>query len=289
VWSVSSALVACGGQASDVHTSRDAGADSFEPPADSGASQGVDVGTDVGVVPAWTPASLPGLALWLDGTVGVSVGAGGTLTWLDQSGKGNSAVSVGQPTLVPAGIGGKPAVHFDGATTYLVIQDSPSLQFATDDYAVAIVAAHTTSLSNVHYYGMFYTKQLGVGPYDGVGITANTLAHNGGILAQVADQPQSQVSTVETDFNNGTPFYLVVRRTGGSTLDVRVNGIGMGTATGTGYSIDVSASGKEVNIGGTAGLQDVLGNIAEVIAIHATLGGTDLANLEAYLKAKYGL
>jgi hypothetical protein len=258
--------------------------DSGAPAVDSGAPA-VDSGA-----PSWDPGSIPGLALWLDGTSGLASVAGGGLAWVDRSGNRNDAVSVGTPTVATNAIGGKPAVHLNGTTDYLVVQDSASLQFATDDFAIALVAAHTTSFNGPWAYGMLYSKQiLSTPPYVGPAIVANSLESTGALFAQVANQSGSEIQTTEQDFNTGKPFMLVLRRTGGMTLSMRVNGADAASATGAGYSDDVSAIGFALHIGGTQKGQDVLGDIAEVIAIHGGLSSPDLTALEGYLSAKYGL
>jgi len=258
---------------------------------DGGSSDGTDASTHEpdGAAP-WDPSLLPGLALWLDGTSGLSQGNGGTLTWLDRSGHQNRAVSVGTPTIDPAAIGGKPAVHLNGSTDYLVVQDSPSLQFGTDDFAIAVVAAHTTPGTGQWGYGLLFTKQvLATAPYYGPCIAANSVDRSGALFAQVANVSPSWIQTTETNFNNGQPFFVVVRRIGGNTLSLRVNGHDGASATGAGYALDVSASGYPLRIGGTDKQQDVLGDIAEVIAMQGSLSAPDLATLEGYFAAKYGL
>jgi hypothetical protein len=238
---------------------------------------------------AWSPLLLPGLALWLDGTNGLSQEPGGKLTWLDRSGHANSAVSVGTPSIDPAAIGGKPAVHLNGSTDYFVIQDSPSLQFGTDDFAIAVVAEHTTPGTGQWGYGLLYTKQIPTVPYPGQCIAANSVDRSAALFTQVANQSQSWIQTTATDFNTGRPFFVVVRRIAGTTLSLRVNGSYGASATGPGYALDVSASGYPLRIGGTDKQQDVLGDIAEVVAMQGSLSALDLANLEGYLAAKYGL
>ena len=52
---------------------------------------------------------------------------------------------------------------------------------------------------------------------------------------------------------------------------------------------DGGAGSWPLYIGGNEQLQDMRGDIAEVIAVKGTVGAVDLASLEAYLAAKYGL
>lgn len=70
-------------------------------------------------------ASLPvnGVLLWLRANAGLIQDASGTVSrWADQSGNDNDAfqaIVTNQPTLVASAIGNEPAIHFDGANSYL--------------------------------------------------------------------------------------------------------------------------------------------------------------------------
>ena len=85
------------------------------------------------------PTSLPvtdGLQLWLDASVGTSLGAGNTVVqWGDQSGNANNALQINEamaPTLVPSAISGMPVVRFDGVDDFLDVADSDSLSITGD-------------------------------------------------------------------------------------------------------------------------------------------------------------
>jgi len=107
---------------------------------------------------AWSPAQLPALALWLDGADldgdGVAEGmaeggqtGGAVATWADKSGTGRSVgqgTAANRPTLILNGIGGAPAVSFDGND---LLTGSPGIFATSDLITVGIVAtfADTTS------------------------------------------------------------------------------------------------------------------------------------------------
>jgi hypothetical protein len=217
---------------------------------------------------------------------------------LDQSGNHNDAMSAGTPVIHQNAIGGHPAAHFNGATDYFFILDSASLRFSTHDFVVGVVAAHTTPTTGIGY-GLFYAKQNpDVQPFYGASLQANSYDPNPALInakiwAQVALLNGAVIETSETDYNHGQPLYLILHRAsagpGTATLSLRVNGADAASATGTGYAIDVSATGFPASIGGTPANQDVLGDVAEVVAIEGAVSDSDIGGLEGYFKTKYQL
>jgi len=287
----------------------------------------------------WSPSSLTGLALWLDGHHGLGLTDGGTdagdggpaIEWLDQSGNGNNAIGYGTPAIHPTAVDGQPAVHF-GGTDYLLVQDSTSLDWGTSDFVVAIVVQHTTPVdAGTVPYGTLYSKQIAdVAPYTGVGLFANTPERTTAILEQLNEYGTSEITSTTSGYNDGVPFLVVIHRAaipivvdGGadaaaldaatadaSALDATagdagdageaaptttgsmtmlINSIGVGYDTGAGYAGNVSSTDYPARIGGTQGGQDLVGDIAEVIAVQGTVSATELADLQAYLMNKYGL
>ena len=71
----------------------------------------------------FAPKSIPGLAMWVRGDVGLETDAAGRLSaWRDQSGRGNDLVQTTpslDPVVEPGTANGLPAVHFDGADDFL--------------------------------------------------------------------------------------------------------------------------------------------------------------------------
>jgi hypothetical protein len=242
---------------------------------------------------AWTPRSLGGLVLWLDGTRGVQSSGGAVTGWEDQSGLENdatpSAPGSSAPVLVADAIGGAPAVRFDG-TSYLVIQDDPSLRFGTGDFLVAVVARHTTPITGDWGYGLFYIKYEAALPFIGPALIANT-EESTQIAAQIAYH-QATIETAQGGLNDGQPRGIVMRRRaspGPASLELRLNGATSATSTGVAYAIDVSAPGRPVFVGGTPDVQNIVGDIAEVVAVNGATPDADVAALECYLETKYGL
>jgi hypothetical protein len=241
----------------------------------------------------WSPRLLPGLVLWLDGSYGLTPASGGPI-WSDQSGQHNDAiVATGAPVVRPDAIGGRPALHFNGAPDYMVVPDSSSLQFSTGDFLIALVAAHTTPTIGAWGYGLLYGKQELTPKYAGPALVANTTARTGQLQAQVLLDAPSLVMTTGT-YNDGQPFYLAMHRVVDNvgvtaTLDLRVNGAEAGSITGPGVALDVSAAGQPLFLGGTPNAQCMVGDLAEVVAIKGAVPDVEINALEAYFRAKYGL
>ncbi len=291
--------------------------------AEAGAMPVPEAGNDEASAP-WVPSALSGLVLWLDDARGLGLAdagvdggdAGPPLLWIDQSGHGNNASGMGSPAISPAALHGKPAVHFNGTTDYLLVSDSPTLQWGTGDFVVALVVQHTTFANDAgSVYGTLYSKQIAdVSPYGGVGLFANTPSRTSAILAQLSTA--AATTSGSAGYNNGSPFVVVMHRSidapdagspvdaGGdaaldaasdasvpavASLGILIDGLSAGTNSGAAYARDVSAVGYAARIGGTQYGQDMTGDIAEVIGIQGAVSDDDLAKLEAYLKTKYGL
>ena len=89
------------------------------------ASQSVAVGTNVSFTVGGIGAGLPvnSLALWLKADSGLAQGSTNmpVISWGDQSGRGNNAfqyTEINQPVWVPGAIGNRPAMRFDGTSSY---------------------------------------------------------------------------------------------------------------------------------------------------------------------------
>jgi hypothetical protein len=241
-----------------------------------------------------TPQSLAGLVLWLDGTRGVQTSGEAVTSWDDQSGLKNdatpSATGSSDPVFVAKAIGTAPAVRFDG-TNYLVIQDDASLQFGTGDFLVAVVARHTTPIHVGWGYGFFYNKAELALPFAGPALVANTEEGTTQIAAQITYH-QAIIETAQSGLNDGQPMVLVMRRRaspGLASLEIRLNGATSAISTGSTYATDVSAPGRPVFLGGTPNMQDIVGDVAEVVAVKGATPDADVTALEGYLATKYGL
>ncbi len=224
----------------------------------------------------WTPKQLSGLALWLDDTVGIVRDPGNgarVVRWLDQSGRGHDATaeeSNGElPSLDSAAITGKDAVLCD-KQTYLRVEDSADLQFATGDWAIVMVAKFgiAVGLSGP----LLYEKGSGTGLVVSVNGSGNV-----GVLTYGAGGGSAAVANVASD-----AFHIMSVR--GKDLEVRAAG---NVANGASTS-DVSAPGEGIRLCGSA-ISSIYTELVELIVVKGTMTDEDLAKTEAYLKTKFGL
>jgi hypothetical protein len=225
-----------------------------------------DAGDDAAV--AWTPAQLPGLALWLDETSFVQdpKHPGYVVHWLDRSGNGNIATlpdgyfgsNVLQgSTIDPQVLNGHDALLCGGdgnPTTSngrqeATIAESSTLDWGTGDFAVIAVL---TPITDASWFG------------NGVTVTSNG--------ATSALSAGSQSVSESTGLSG---FHIVAAR--GQSLYLNAAGhviTGATNTTALSGGVYLCAYGQEV---------------AEVIAVKGTLSDNDLAQTLAYLQAKFRL
>jgi hypothetical protein len=269
-------------------------------PATGEGSAESGVGGDAG----FDPGSVSGLVLWLEASKGVTQTAGAVSGWADQTGNHNDAsqsTATAQPTFQAAGIHGLPALHFDtdavgmgntGTGDLLTIGDATSLQWGTGDFYVAVVADFDNTFADGDETGtgFIFSKAGSSGPAPL--LTANiigdiTQTNQVGLACSTSTTAGDWVLT-NTPYNNGTPHVFAMQRAS-AVLDLRVDGVSVGTSTST--DDDVSSAGAPVTIGaGAAGVIARLdGDIAEILAVEGPLGTADRDAIESYLLTKYGL
>jgi hypothetical protein len=227
---------------------------------------------------AWTPASLPGLALWFDDTYGVIADpthTGDVLHWLDRSGNGNEAtmngatgnVGVVNPwlgfALDPGGVNGLDGVECPTtaeedpvSSTSITVNDAPTLDWGTGDFALAMVVKASIAGAVPFWSG------------NGVSLGAAT---TGEFTLQAGNQSASATGSATT-------FQVVIAR--GEAVDLLVGGASSSSGTNT-----------QALAGGVVSLcsGQYAAEIAEVIAVKGTLANADVANHQAYFHAKFGL
>jgi hypothetical protein len=277
------------------------GDDDANNPDGSAAGSGSDV------------AAIPGIALWLDAAKGVTATNGKITAWADQTANHNDATQQNvnwQPSVVAAGIAGLPSVHFTATNpgsgnqgtngTMLNIADSATLQWGSEDYLIEVVTRYdnmptvTSATDRATGYGTFYSKQTQNPqlPAEGVAFFGNTPASDmaGGTTAFSSYvYVASGVTNAATGFNDGTARLLGTQRTGTTTLALRVNGAETATKTVQTMNVDEVGTGARIGASGDATIARLDGEIAEIIAVKGAISATDLATIESYLAAKYGL
>jgi len=245
----------------------------------------------------WTPRDLPNLAIWLDAAVGVETEGGGVTAWHDQSSHHHNAVppdATLMPRWVNQGIGTYPGVAFAGIGDALRVDDSPSLQFGTRDFAVEVVFRHTTpAVSSFcgEAYGAVYIKAItDILPFRGPVMIANKGDGVPGLLTQLDGHNIVTTPNDGTVYNDDRPRLVTMYRHG-TLFTLQINGTAVGTIstpTENGAPLGVDANGYPLLLGAQLNKTQCLrGVIAEVIAV-SPVTRPELSALENYLLAKHG-
>ena len=282
-------LPACVGAPPDVVPVTDSGATDAKVEANVPDASGADADA----AKPWDPSQLAGIALWLDGD-GASPDANSKIsTWSDKSGNANDAkqpTPAKAPALASTMINGHKAVHFAGSV--LVIADKASLQWKKS-FVVEAIVRHTKA-SSVET-GMLYYKPAPASPFSGPELIVGT----GGASAYPL------YAALKIDITPGTQVDTSAQAAPSEDAAHRVRASWDAVATTLSIQIDKSAAvtksypaatgldatGSDVNVGqGGSGFFPYTGDIAELVAVAgATVSPADVAQLDAYLDAKYGL
>lgn len=229
-------------------------------------------------VPAFTPASIPGLALWLDADDAATLFqlSGGTTPatanddpvgyWGDKSGNGRHATQAtggSRPLLKTAAVNGRNAVLPDATDDYLALASALSL--GTGAYTLYAVAtrANATSLFPLVANNLPVTVFFDNNVYYTSDSGSLSLAYTGSTGA----------------------IALRVRRAAGGAVTFAATGqaaASMGTLGG-------AMAAQHVGGRPSAGQwQDGTNKLCEILAYAAEVTGTDDSNVLSYLSAKWG-
>ncbi len=95
-----------------------------------------------------TSISNTNLKLWLASDSGVDTSGGKVTEWFDKSGNSNNAAqstSADEPSYQTSVINSKPALSFDGTSTYLTLPSATSIGIQNSNYEIFIVAKSSSS------------------------------------------------------------------------------------------------------------------------------------------------
>jgi prepilin-type N-terminal cleavage/methylation domain-containing protein/prepilin-type processing-associated H-X9-DG protein len=222
------------------------------------------------------------LALWLkaDAITGVSSG-GSVSTWKDSSGNNNHVMAQGTaPILNTVAINGVPAVYFNGSGYY---QGAAIAGMKAGSFTLLIVATGDSMTPNSNSPGFFATD----GDYT-KGFWMNRSSYLSGVIST---------------YNGGTNFnsspnaplpcagYLGTRigyvKAYGQSVKLYANGTQVKSDSSTTALYNSITNNTYTMIGRTD--INYNGNIAEVIVYLHAFTVDEMATMETYLKAKYGL
>ena len=214
------------------------------------------------------PTKLSSLVLWLaaDRITGIA-GGGAITTWFDQSGTGNNptqATADLRPTLQLNILNGLPVVRFDGTNDYLTVDITDLTQPLT------IFGAFTTDAD------VTTNEQLDGG---GAGAARCVTYINSGALTAFGG-----TNLVGAAVSTNTSYYYVVVYNGTSS-SIKLSG---GAAT-NGNAGTQDHGAYVIGADQTPGGLPWGGDIAEYGIYDSALSAADIAQVERYLAAKWGL
>jgi hypothetical protein len=250
-----------------------------------------------GVPEVWTPRDLsPALALWLDDTSGIAITPDGQGTWADQSGRipahNARCMQPGSVGLDSKAINGLDAVKLTGGLdTAGMFIGGP---LATAEWSLAFVVRAIGRGGTIWYReGASDTpSDLNTDSFFAVGVVASTPADGGpsqgSYLAQF--QPDRPIPTIYSVMTSGRnyldgQFHVVIVRVSTEAIELRVDG-----DAPISIYCDCRPSGLSglPYLGGVIGVA-LPGDIAEVIGVDGTFSDDEVAHLDKYFSAKFGL
>jgi hypothetical protein len=247
--------------------------------------------TDAGpVVPVTAPTDIAGCALWLDGadSSAASMTLSGSLveTWKDKSGNGRdfTATSTARPTLTPSAINSRSAVTFAGSLTTMTGNTEAQDVIRNLAGYTIFTAIRTASVAGGERFalGVGTTVLFRIGQQDSRPFMGGRRVH--------ADALEGVTGTA-SDLSVGAAFIQTasVNHTSQSLTGLRNGATFASDATymASGSSDNVASPVTVGSQPGSYGFWN--GEIAEVIVFNTALSTADRARVEAYLAAKWGI
>ena len=220
---------------------------------------------------AWTPASIPGLLLWLDANQITGLNDGDAVaTWSDASGNGYNATqgTASQRPIYKTGIlNSRPVVRFDAVDDTL-----SNGTFAVNQANTWFAVVRTTGGDGAYRFvfdaATGTTRQALI--YT-VGTTKWT-SYAGALVDESGTTASSTWRSIQAIFNGASSSLIV----GGTTTAVNPGTDNLAN----GYILGRVANGSGFQFGG---------DIAEIGCYNSAISGANLSALQSYLNAKYGL
>jgi hypothetical protein len=267
-----------GGTPSEPAPDIDAGADCIAPSAEP----------ELSAASAGLPAS--GLSLWLRGDRGVYMTADQRVcAWADQSGHERGLVAnadSNRPLWQATGIGGRPAVHFDAPSRYLVVSGVLDIAPTSARTMITVVQLVNTS-------GRFSPLMQGQGNSPGTYLmvdtnTYNTAGNREGVYLMnnsydsalaTSTTPRIHIYTIDT-MTPGTPILGAIEyRVNGAIQTLTRNYGGLGNGNFEDFS---GANYTAVGSGPDA-------FVAEALFYDRALSTAERTSVETALEARYGI
>jgi hypothetical protein len=242
---------------------------------------GIGIGVNFGgrALPGFSPSNL-NPALWLDAsdTSTITASSGSVSQWDDKSGNGynvTQATAANQPTTGSTTINGRNVISFDGGDSISYTATTVTLNQPNSVFAVVSSDSGVTGTRSV-VNGTGATNAL-------VYVTASS-ERRVGIWAS---PPGGQVVTSSlTALTDQTQPAVIGGIFDGSSSRIRLNGASSGAV-----NAGTMAKGGGFRIGANAAETGEfwIGKIAEVLFFDSLLSSNEIADVETYLAAKWGV
>jgi hypothetical protein len=280
------------GGAKEGGTESDAGVDATSKPTKPSKADASDAGESTADAMNWdlyAPNLIPGICLWLNEQSPESTGST-TDTWGDQSGQANAAFVDGDSvvTVTKNVLNGHAVIGLDGSE-YFNIYDRPTMEWGTRDFMVSMVVRYTNPAPN-NVITVLWQRISGE-ETSSMGLQILGAGGGGDEIGSVEtsiDQ-EKQVLATKKAYDDGNWHIIVVRRVGGTKLELRVDKVVQATATIPVQ--DITEEGLPYTyLGGTPDLKScMVGQFAEVIAVTGSFSDSALDTLEGYYSNKFAL
>lgn len=254
----------------------------------------------------FTPNSIAGIKLWLDGadTSSITLNGSNVAEWRDKSGNNTHATqftAASQPAFISSGLNSRGVVEFDANEALTWVSSTATFNYlhnATGGTIAMVLQPDSTSDPNAIRYiltnSQTSTAQTGIGVFfdDRASVSRN----NGLVIA--VNRGVSGQGTSSAITNNALPAansYAILaiafdnaNATAASRIVARVNGAAIttgNTLTNAAATGNASTNMFLGNFGGSGALRGV----AEMAFYEGVLSTTSISRIETYMAAKWGI